>query len=95
MSTKKSYCKGFKYSMHFATLIKPTMIVLENNGSYGIDKLEAQITCDNGSFNVMVTDGFTYLKIKNGYISLKQALNHSHAWMVDFKKELDDRKKVS
>lgn len=71
------------------------MIVLENNGKFGVDRLEAQIVCSNGLFNILVTDGFTYLKLKNCYKSLKQALNHSHAWMVDFRKELNDRQKVS
>lgn len=91
MSTKKVYCKGFKYSL-YQSLIKPTMIVLENNGKFGIDRLEAQITCSNGLFNVLITDGYTYLKLKSGYKSLKQAMNHSHSWMIEFRKELLERK---
>jgi hypothetical protein len=92
MSTKKQYCKGFKYSL-YQSLISPTTVVLENNGKFGVDRLEAKIVCQNGLFNVLFTDGFTYLKVKCGFNSLKQALNHSHAWMVDFKSELDGRNK--
>jgi len=91
MSTEKQYCKGFKYSL-YQSLISPTTIVLENNGKFGVDRLEAQITCKDGLFNVYFTDGYTYLKVKYGFKSLKQALNHSHAWMVDFVKELNERK---
>ena len=87
MSDKKQYCKGFKYSAHFATLIDKTRIVLENDGSYGVDKLEAIIFCKNGNFDVLITDGYTYVKLAWGYKSLKQAMNHSHAWMVNFRKE--------
>jgi hypothetical protein len=90
MSVKMKYCKGFKYSL-YQSLINPTTIVLENDGKFGVDRLEALITCEDGMFNVLITDGFTYLKMKNGYMNLKQALNHSHAWMVDFRKELNDR----
>lgn len=94
MSTKMKYSKGFKYSL-YRSLIQPTTVILENDGKFGVDRLEAQIVCVDGLFNVLVTDGFTYLKLKNGYRSLKQALNHSHAWMVDFRRELNDRQKVS
>lgn len=89
---KKVYCKGFKYSS-YKSLIQPTTITLENNGKYGIDKLEAKITYINGSFQIVMTDGFTNLKIKSGFHSLKQSLNHSHAWMVDFREEIQNNRK--
>ena len=89
---KKAYCKGFKYSS-YKSLIQPTTIILENNGKYGVDKLEAQITYFQGKFIVVVTDGFTNLKIKSGFHSLKQTLNHAHAWMVDFRKEIESNRK--
>lgn len=95
MSTKKKYAKGFKYSAHFATLIDKTRLVLENDGKFGVDRLEAIIYCRHRNFDVLITDGFTYVKVSYSFKSLKQALNHSHGWMVDFRKELNDRQKVS
>lgn len=94
MSIKKNYIKGFKYSL-YQSLISPTAIVLENNGKYGIDRLEAIITCNRGTFDVKVTDGYTYLTIKCGFNGLKQAMNHSHAWMHEFRLELNERRKAS
>ena len=88
MSTNKTYCKGFKYSL-YQSLIAPSTIVLENNGKFGVDRFEAKITCKNGVFMIVVTDGFVDLKVKSGFHSLKQAMNHAHAWMVDFREELN------
>lgn len=83
----KTYSKGFKYSVHAASLIRPTLLVLENNGKYGINKLEAQICFHKGFFGYEITDGYKVLKFKAGFHSLKQTMNHAHAAMVMISEE--------
>lgn len=80
MTTKKTYCKGYKYSL-FQSLITPTMLVLENDLPYCKGRLEAQIYVNNKSIIVNITDGFTTVYFKTGFNSLKQALNIAHGKM--------------
>lgn len=79
---KKQYTKNFSYSVHSASLIRPTLLVLENKGKYGVNKLEAQIRFQKGCFGYEITDGYKVLKLKVGFHSLKQTMNHAHAAMV-------------
>ena len=79
---KKQYTNSYKYSVSPASLIMPTLLVLENSGKYGVDKLEAQIRFQKGCFGYEITDGYRVLKLKVGFHSLKQTMNHAHAAMV-------------
>ena len=77
----KQYLKGYNYSLHNATLIRPSMVVLSNELPYGKGRLEAQIFFFNGAIRVLITDGYKYLYDKQGFRGLKQAMNISHGWM--------------
>lgn len=88
----KQYVKGYNYSVSCASLIRPTLLVLENNGKYGVNKLEAQIRFNKGCFGYEITDGYSILKLKVGFHSLKQAMNHAHAAMVTISKDEELRK---
>lgn len=81
MSKSKQYTKGYNYSLHTGTLIRPSMVVLTNNLPYGKGRLEAQIFFFNGAIRVLITDGYKNLYDKSGFKGLKQALNISHGWM--------------
>ena len=80
---RKQYTANYSYSVFAASLIRPTLLVLENNGKYGINKLEAQIRVQDGVFGYEITDGYKVLKLKVGFHSLKQSMNHAHAAMVE------------
>lgn len=84
---KKQYSKGYNYELHTASLIRPSMIVLSNTLPYGKGRLEAQIFIERGSIRVLITNGFDNLYDKQGFLSLKQAMNIAHGNMVKLNKE--------
>lgn len=62
-------------TLHAATLIRPTTLVIDNAGKYGHGYLEAQITCRGGLFDIELTDGYSSLAYKPSAVgSLKVAM---------------------
>lgn len=82
---KKQYAKGFKYSVVSASYIRPTVLILEDNGKYGVNKLEAQIHLQNGTYVIDITDGFKSLAFFYHKQGLKSAMNLAHGKMVALK----------
>ena len=79
---KKQYSKGYKYWFSPKSLIRPSMLVIENNLPFGNGHLEAMIICEMGSYHVLITDGFDYVASINGMKqSLKGVMNIVHGKM--------------
>lgn len=78
---KKVYCKNFKYWI-YQSLFTHRTLVLENNGKFGVDRLEAQITYTNGCFNLVLTDGYRILKSLRSDKGLKTLMNLAHGYMA-------------
>lgn len=84
MTTKKKYCKGYKYWYSPKSLIRPTAIILENSLAYGNGRLEAMIIRELGTYHVMITDGYKCLKTINGMKQdLKGVMNIVHGKMQE------------
>jgi hypothetical protein len=79
---KKRYAKGYKYYFNRKSLINPSMLVLENKLLFGQGRLEAKIFLERGLYQLLITDGYTYVTYVNGMKqSLKGVLNIAHGKM--------------